>query len=110
MTIDQLKYEIIIDFFYFLLTLFTGGTRLYNLQFRFLQFYNFQINILVFLSRFPYRLYYCLKEFEDQTLIKFNPIAQHILNINSSYTIFSTMLTENIISIFIKKNSTFYFL
>ncbi|CAF5203229.1 unnamed protein product [Rotaria magnacalcarata] len=73
-TIDQLKYETIMDFFYFLLTLFTGATRLCNLQFR-----------------YPYRLHYCLKEYEDQLLIQFNSICQHILNIDSSYTIYSTM-------------------
>ncbi|CAF2805329.1 unnamed protein product [Rotaria sp. Silwood2] len=77
MTINQLKYEIIMDFFYFLLTLFTGATRLCNLQFR-----------------YAYRLYYCLKEYEDQILIKLNPIAQHILNIDSSYTIYSTILSK----------------
>ncbi|CAF0951164.1 unnamed protein product [Adineta steineri] len=77
MTMDQLKYETIMDFFYFLLTLFTGATRLCNLQFR-----------------YPYRLYYCLKEFEDQTLIKYNPIAQYILNNDSSYTTYSTILTK----------------
>jgi hypothetical protein len=39
MIIDQLKYETIIDFFYFLLTLFTGATRLHNLQFRFVDLF-----------------------------------------------------------------------
>ncbi|CAF3398834.1 unnamed protein product [Rotaria sp. Silwood1] len=77
MTVYQLKYETILDFFYFILTLFTGATRLCNLQFR-----------------YPYRLYYCLKEYEDQILIKFNSIAQHILNIDSSYTIYSTILSK----------------
>ncbi|CAF1016050.1 unnamed protein product [Rotaria sordida] len=77
MTFYPLKYEAVMDFFYFLLTLFTGATRLCNLQFR-----------------FPYRLYYCLKEYEDQILIKFNPITQHILNIDSSYTIYSTILSK----------------
>ncbi|UJR26727.1 hypothetical protein I4U23_008042 [Adineta vaga] len=77
MTISQIKYELIMDFFYFILTLFTGATRLYNLQFR-----------------YPYRLYYCLKEFEDQILIQFNPIAQYILNTNPSYTIYSSILSK----------------
>jgi hypothetical protein len=48
MTIDQLKYEIIIDFFYFLLTLFTGATRLHNLQFRFVYFSEEQTYKLTF--------------------------------------------------------------
>ena len=33
-TIDSLKHEIVMDFFYFLLTLFTCANRLYQLQFR----------------------------------------------------------------------------
>ena len=41
--------------------------------------------------RYPYRLYYCLKEFEDQILMPFNSITNHILDISSSYTIYSTM-------------------
>ncbi|CAF3621323.1 unnamed protein product [Rotaria socialis] len=76
-TIDQLNYETIMDFFYFLLTLFTGAARLCNLQFR-----------------YPYRLHYCLKEYEDQLLIQYNSIGQHILNIDSSYTIYSTILSK----------------
>ena len=79
------------DFFYFLLTLFTSANRLHNLQFRFVYYLSIFFNNILHFHRYPYRLYYCLKEFEDQTLIKFNPIAQHILNINTSYTIYSTM-------------------
>lgn len=75
--IEKIKYETLLDFFYFILTLFTAATRLYNLQFR-----------------YPYRLYYCLKEFQDQTLIPFHPISQHILNKNSSFTIYSSILAK----------------
>ncbi|CAF0732257.1 unnamed protein product [Adineta ricciae] len=77
MTVSQLKYEVIMDFFYFLLTLFSGATRLHDLQFR-----------------YPYRLYYCLKEIEDRTLIQFNPISQHILNNDLSYTTYSSILSK----------------
>lgn len=41
--------------------------------------------------RFCYRLYYCLKEYEEEILIQYNPISHHILQVNTSYTIFSTM-------------------
>ena len=32
--VDEVKYEVMNDFFYFLLTLFTGANRLHHLQFR----------------------------------------------------------------------------
>lgn len=43
------------------------------------------------LLRFPYRLYYCLKEFEDRILIQLHPVAQHILHNSLTYTAYSSM-------------------
>ena len=48
-------------------------------------------SLVIGLSRYPYRLYYCLKECEDQILIQLSPVAQHILQANSSYTVFASM-------------------
>lgn len=90
MTVEPLKYQTIIDFFYFLLTLFSGATRLHNLPFRFVILIN-KLCIIFHSHRYSYRLYYCLKELQDQILIRYHPITQHILQINSSYTIYSTM-------------------
>ncbi|CAF0781976.1 unnamed protein product [Didymodactylos carnosus] len=83
MSTTNMKYETIIDLFYYLLTLFTGARRLHDV----VQF------------RYPYMLYYCLKEMEDSVLNQFNSIAQYILNMYHSLSdqpnILSTLqLTE----------------
>ncbi|CAF1346996.1 unnamed protein product [Didymodactylos carnosus] len=77
MSTTNMKYETIIDLFYYLLTLFTGARRLYDV----VQF------------RYPYMLYYCLKEMEDSVLNQFNSIGQYISNMYHSLFLFIKSLS-----------------